>query len=447
MKVLAPLVFFKTLLLILFLLYGGVHLGPDEAQYWTWSQKLAPGYYSKPPGIAYQIALGTSLFGSTELGVRFGSLVIGIFLPFLIYYLARLSSLSPTQAMWAGIIWAFSPLGWLGSVLAITDGGMILFWTLACIVLLRQGSGWLLGFTVALGALFKWPIYLFWLFAFFYLWKKWDQRFILAALLSLLGLLPALWWNIDNDWATFRHVGATLQGGSGGIQAKGNPLEFLAAQVALLSPIFFVGMLMAYKKQEKPLRLSYLITLPSLALGTLLSLFMKIQGNWAIFAYPTAPLLIAHKSSKAWLLTGTLLSLAMVLGGYLFVPLKHNSGWEKLPFLLQQAGYNPETHFLVSDKYQNTSLLSFYSPEQKSAYFLNLRGDRLNQFSFWPSLKEEYLHKDGFFVTFEPSNPHLEPYFSTVETLSPMTLTPTKNAYLYKVTDYNGQEPTFSDKY
>jgi len=36
----------------------------DEAQYWAWSQNLDWGYFSKPPLIAWVIALPTSLFGN-----------------------------------------------------------------------------------------------------------------------------------------------------------------------------------------------------------------------------------------------------------------------------------------------------------------------------------------------------------------------------------------------
>lgn len=446
MKILSAVVLAKTALLILFILYGGVGLGPDEAQYWTWSQALAPGYYSKPPGIAYQIAWGTWLFGHTELGVRFGSLVIAALMPFLIYALAKRSYLSYSQATWAGVIWALCPLGWIGALLAITDGGMILFWTLACLCLLSERPWWLLGLTVAFGALFKWPIYSFWLFAFAY---RRDRKLLGAALLSLLGFLPAVWWNATHDWVTFRHVGATLQGGSGAVKGHSNFFEFIGAQIAFLSPIFFITMLLAYRKRAEGLRLSYLITLPSLVIGALLALFMKVQGNWAIFAYPTAPLLAVAGAGekKGWLYSGLALSLLMVLVGYLFVPLKHNTGWKELAPLLQQAGFDPQRHFLAADKYQNTAILSFYSPGQKRAYFLNLKGDRLNQFSFWSALKDDYLHGDGFFVTFEAEEPALAPYFATVEKLGPFPLTPQKQVTLYHVHNYNGKEPNTPVKY
>ena len=42
----------------------------DEAYYWTWSRRLAAGYYDHPPLVAYVIRLGTLLAGDTEFGVR-----------------------------------------------------------------------------------------------------------------------------------------------------------------------------------------------------------------------------------------------------------------------------------------------------------------------------------------------------------------------------------------
>src|SRR5215212_5096768 len=45
-------------------------LYPDEAQYWFWAQHPAFGYYSKPPLIAWLIALTTGMFGDGEFAVR-----------------------------------------------------------------------------------------------------------------------------------------------------------------------------------------------------------------------------------------------------------------------------------------------------------------------------------------------------------------------------------------
>ena len=45
-----------------------------------------------------------------------------------------------------------------------------------------------------------------------------------------------------------------------------------------------------------------------------------------------------------------------------------------------------------------TSLLSFYGPEKKLAFFFNIQGLRKNQFSYWPSMMERQTGKTGFFV-------------------------------------------------
>src|SRR5687767_13185304 len=46
-------------------------LATDEAYYWDWSRRLDLSYYSKGPLVAYLIRGSCSVFGDTELGVRF----------------------------------------------------------------------------------------------------------------------------------------------------------------------------------------------------------------------------------------------------------------------------------------------------------------------------------------------------------------------------------------
>ena len=42
----------------------------DEAQYWSWSREPSFGYYSKPPLIAWIIAVATSVCGDGEACIR-----------------------------------------------------------------------------------------------------------------------------------------------------------------------------------------------------------------------------------------------------------------------------------------------------------------------------------------------------------------------------------------
>jgi len=383
----------KAILIATLIFTGHIGLGPDEAQYWTWSQWLDWGYYSKPPGIAWEIALGTYLFGNTEFGVRSISLLIGSLIPIFIYTTARNCRLSPLQSFLAATALALSPVGILSSFLAITDGGMILFWTASLSYLCNKfDSGktinylWL-GFLILCGALFKWPIYLLWVAV--CLWG-YTNRILPGIALSLVALLPSVYWNATHEWSTFRHVSATVSGGHGPAQS-GNPLEFLGAQAVLLSPILFVLLLLAFWKLIKKwretgvgIRFCGLLTGILLLIGEVFSLFTKMQGNWAIFAYPSAFVLLGWslseygKTYRKWFIGG--IALSAVLCAILFSlplpyrinPFRHNIGWDQLTQAIHQSGYNPQADFLFGDKYQMARCTGFFRvrvvPEQHESH-------------------------------------------------------------------------------
>ena len=67
-------------LLIFRLLYVAtvpLDLVHDEAYYWDWSRQLDWGYYSKPPMVAWLIALSTWLAGPSTWAVRLPAVVLG----------------------------------------------------------------------------------------------------------------------------------------------------------------------------------------------------------------------------------------------------------------------------------------------------------------------------------------------------------------------------------
>ena len=501
------LILVKAALLILFIHSESIGLGPDEAQYWTWSKNLSFGYYSKPPGIAWQIFLGTLYAGDTELGVRLLSVVIGSLYPLLIYFLAWSLGLNTLACFFAGLMMAFIPLGVMGSFFAITDVGMLLFWILAClsasssIAQNKIPRYYLIGFFIALGALFKWPIYILWIFILLF-WS--FNRFMISKhaiggfIISLLGMIPALIWNIYHEFSTFRHVFSTIYVPKAVEPSlnmvRGNFLDFFGAQAALVSPILFALLLLSVwfiislrKEINSGLLFCGTITFSLLFIFLIASVFKKMQGNWVAYAYPTGLVFMAwvftekYPQCIKWVKSGLVLSLflcALVLSypslqrhlplktPFKINPFKHNLGWDVLKEELKNIGYDPNEHFLFSDTYQMTSILSFYSEEQKLAYFFNIHGLRKNQFSFWPSMKTERLGKTGFFVVCENA-PHnqkwteegiskvknlLQPYFEEIEFLEKKPLftvdaEPVKEALFFKCINYNGLEPEETQLY
>ena len=487
LKLLAVLFVVKGLMALL-IQFGGIHLMPDEAQYWTWSESLSYGYYSKPPGIAWQIRAGTALFGNTEFGVRFGALVISILLPMAIYGLSRAAGLLPRFCFWAATLFTLAPIGFASSIFATTDNGFLLFWTIAAAIFaksLLEGKApqfiWI-GVAIGLGSLFKWPVYLLWvpiLGMSLYL-KRFSKQALVAVGISLLGLLPSLLWNIQHDFATVRHVTTSVTPAGW----TGNPGAFLAAQIALFSPVIFVLLVMALssiggelKKMPHSIAFLWWTTVGCLGAIFALSCMKKVQGNWAVCAYPTAfPLLMSYCAMQSekifkWLRIGIIASLLMIASfpflPYSLNPCKEGIGWNRLAKGIKNAGYDPKEHFLFSDRYQMTSLLSFYPEEKKRAYFLNLQGHRKNQFSYWPSLKDEQLGKTGFFVevikgnnamkkafeVYDTFKTQLKPYFGNVSEMVTMIPLATDGTQVVKVAlvvrceNYNGQEPQQTKKY
>jgi 4-amino-4-deoxy-L-arabinose transferase-like glycosyltransferase len=496
------IVLVKACFISFFILYGEVGLGPDEAQYWTWSQRLDWGYYSKPPGIAWQIRAGTELFGNTEFGVRFGALLIGMAIPLATFFLAKASELEGRTAFWSGLTMAFIPLGVMASFLAITDGGLVLFWTLACIVLVNAlrsqnpPNYYLLGFLIGCGALFKWPIYIIWLFAFallFYFPKFSFLRLAGGVVISLIGLIPSFIWNVQHQWVTFRHVAGNITGTqiASEIPSKGNFFSFLGEQAILISPILFCLLVASFVylvrnrgKIPLPIYFCGMVSFLIFVFYSLFAVFKKVQGNWCDFAYPTAIVFLCWYALEKiprgtrYLQGGIALSGVLCVGAlsipyiqshglipkfaipYRFNPFRHNVGWNKLEEQLQLAGYNPEQNFLFSDKYQITSVLSFYTKNQKFAYFLNLQNLRQNQFFFWPRMVHQQIGQTGFFVAvensplFEKKFPKdreiyqhlLETYFKKVVFVGVFPLFSSqgkvlKAALIYKCIEYNGREP------
>lgn len=485
------------LLIIKIVSFWGVHaiglgLMPDEAQYWTWSRDLSYGYYSKPPGIAYEIAFGTLFFGDTECGVRFGALLLSFALSIGIYFLARQGGLQARYAFWSSIAFSLAPVGILSSVLATTDCGYLLFWTLAAAAFVkalledREHSFIKIGVLIGIGALFKWPAYALWIpIIIFSLWqRKLSCRFIAGFLISLIALIPSIIWNVQHDFATFKHVFRSVAPEG----CSANPVEFFVAQFGLASPLLFLLMIVSVfglgrQLRRLPLSISFYwwTTIGFFAVIFFLACFKRVHGNWAVGAYPTAfAMLFAYAAMKKesfmrWIQGGIIISIALAIFAftaserlpYRLNPWKEGLGWSRLGKGLKQSGYDPDKQFLFGDHYQVASLLSFYGEHHKRAYFMNLRNTRKNQFSYWPGMPEREMGKTGFYVTIVEGKhalqralekqarmkEELRSYFADVD--APLVIIPlqethgevVKVAVVLRAEGYNGKLPPETTKY
>jgi len=258
-------------------------------------------------------------------------------------------------------------------------------------------------------------------------------------LISLLGFIPALIWNWQNNFDTVRHLLA-LGGGGGGKseafdvgKAFARFFEYLGGQLAMISVFLLPLFIGAFRKvfQSKNEVKIYLLlpALMSWAAFAGLSFLTSIEVNWPVFAYGSLAILMAAwvcEQSLTWrkirnwgvgLSIG--LPLLFLLPDFTFLksilPIKKI---EKSAFR-RMAGYEPlaerlvtlrdslgiEDSYIFSETYHMASELSFYLPEHPQTYMLNM-GARKNQFDLWPGL-EQFVGKDevGIFVSWNYDSP------------------------------------------
>src|SRR4026208_373177 len=102
----------------------------DEAHYWMWSERLAPAYFSKGPGIAFAIRASTAVFGANEFGVRFFSPLLAAGTSLLLFYFGR-RLFGDIPALWLVLAVNVTSIFTYGGSLMTIDPLSIFFWTAA----------------------------------------------------------------------------------------------------------------------------------------------------------------------------------------------------------------------------------------------------------------------------------------------------------------------------
>jgi undecaprenyl-diphosphatase len=367
--------------------------------------------------IAWTIWLAGWLFGQTEFAVRLPT-VLGISFASACLCLLAARWFGWRTALHTAVV-SQSLLLLNGAALIATPDGLLLpCWAAACLHAALAGEGdalrhWLLtGLWFGLGLLSKYTMLLFPPCLFGALlctdagrrrllsWKPW-----LGLLTGLSLFTPVIIWNARHNWVTFRH--ALFQGGANtaSLFTTDYLAEFLGSQVGLLSPVLFVFLLAAWvqgRRSSLPQeRVSFLVwlSLPGFALFALLSLHVRVYGNWPAPAYLTALLLAAALyAGQRWWTAGV--SLAMATSAALLIHLLHpvlpiraeqdriafeTTGWNTLGHVIDKAlrqMERPDQTFIFGLRYQLASELAFYMKGQPQTVSVN-RWTRPNVYDFW----------------------------------------------------------------
>lgn len=481
---------------------GSFLLAPDETNYWQWSRHLAWGYHDQAPLIAWAIRASTWLLGPTEIGVRLPSLLALTITSAYALSLAR-RWVGPQAAFNAALLSQVILEFNVGGLMATPDGLQACAWAGAAYHVARayeedRLAQWLMGgFWFGFGLLSKYTMVLFLPGAYLFGLMIPAHRPCLAKArpyigvgLGLVMFLPVIYWNFQNDWNSVRHV-AYLGGANQAFAIHFKYLgDLLASQAALLSPLVFILMLMAWaavltKNISQPHWIySYFAftSLPTILFFLVLSLHTRIYGNWPGAAYVTAIVLVAalygpkkkpiFKMAKPtwgrrlwpWTIVtaGGMTAVILLQTVWPVFPVSTEldrtateiQGWDKLGKEvdhIRKQMPDPARTFLFGLRYQTASELAFYTPGQPDTVSIN-RWDRPNVYDYW--IKDaDLIGYDAVGVTTNPGayTSRLRQIFTRVDepvrldiyrkrpfSSSDKPTKPVKTYYLYKAYGFKG---------
>lgn len=301
-----------TALRVAALIFSSLELYPDEAQYWIWAQDLDWGFYSKPPLVAWIIAVSTTLFGDSDFAIRLPAPLLAGFTALMLFLSARRIA-GAAAGFWAAALYLTAPAVWVSASVIATDALLLPAWSAALYALLRLrggDGGWIsagaLGLAVGTGMLGKYAMVYFLGGTALAMWLDPASRRALlspkgalAAAVALAVVTPNLAWNAANEFATVSHTAANAAW-DGPLFNPAAMAEFIAAQIFLFGPIYFFALIAAlwaalkgWRSEDRtPLLLAFYM-LPPLLVVTAQSLISRAHANWAATAYAAATILVA----------------------------------------------------------------------------------------------------------------------------------------------------------
>jgi hypothetical protein len=337
------LVMALTLLRVIVLFYSMLNLGPDEAQYWSWSESLDFGYFSKPPMIAWVIAFTTSIFGDSEPMVRLSSPLIHAATAMVLFALGK-DLYDERTGFWVAATYITLPAVFFSSGLITTDVPLLFYWSCALFGLNRvlktkqMAYAVLTGLAIGLGFMSKYAMVYFLLCGLVFLlpskthrWLFWSRQGAVILLLTILCILPNIYWNAKWGFPTFTHTAANANW-QGDMFNFDKMAGFVGSQFGVFGPILFGLLIFGAAKTflskqtgPSPHRSSDLFLLsfclPILFVAITQSFLSRANANWAATAYIASTLFVAAWTLRQnWrpLLAGSA-ALHCAIGAFLYV--------------------------------------------------------------------------------------------------------------------------------
>jgi hypothetical protein len=432
----------------------GVPLFFDEAQYWDWSRRLAFGYFSKPPLLAWLIGATTGFLGQTEAAIRLvaplSHAVAAIFIGLAGYRLRGATLSGARLGGLAALTYLTVPGVAVSSGISSTDAPVLACWAIALYAFIRalDSNAWrwwlVTGVAIGFGLMAKYIMALFAIAGALFLLAAPDRRKAVslsracgALALALSIVAPNIAWNAANAFATFGHTAANANLG-GALFNPGKMVEFVGAQFGVFGPIPFailIGLLATFGRWWRDERARLLMILAALPLLIIIaqSFVSRAHANWAAPAYVAASLLVAAWADRTarWIIPLTLaLHLAiqvpiahfdrlLAVAGY-DPPVKHdpfrrNRGWDDIGRkIAKRLDERPGAVLLADDRMPLVEMLYYAQAAQVVKW--NPGGARRDHYDLSTSMRD-LVGRDVLLMTKTPGAVHVRPYFASVTPL------------------------------
>jgi hypothetical protein len=382
-----------TLLRLVGLKFSVVDLFYDEAQYWSWSRDLAWGYYSKPPLLAWVIALAEHVCGSDEWCIRAPSPIFHGATSIVAYAIGRFLYDGRT-GFWAALLTALGTGVVFSSRIISTDVPLLFFWALALLAYLHllAAPSWrwaiVLGASIGLGLLSKYAMIYFLpgMALAAVVSKRARLAFArpeiwLALGLAVVVVAPNIAWNVSNSFATFQHTGGLVVGEPVRPSSM-RGLEFLGSQFAVFGPIAFAvaavaTLRLASPRLPEPDRILVAFFIPALVIVTVFAITVKAYANWAavscVSGAVVAAAILSRHQARWWVGAGVTLGIAtqLTLIGtdaiadrlslpHLANPYRRTIGWREFATTAGQVARQVGAKTIASGSRSELSELQYY---------------------------------------------------------------------------------------
>ncbi len=365
-------------------------LSADEAYYWMWSQFPQLSYYDHPGFVSWLWGLGASLQNHSLVAKIPAVLLMHLSQLFFLFTWKRIDPRAPLVL--ALCLLMAHPMTGLGGLLLTPDLPLFVFWMLSFILFVdiatklstNQNASLLcyclLGICLGLGFSSKYMMVLFaaqlllWIGVLLFtdrifLKKISPLGLLLVLLFGVVGSLPPLIWNFQNDWVSFQFQ---MDHGFGGPQFQWQWLtDYVLGTLILCLPFAFI-----YFKNVR-LR-DYLVPQKRILLFCFISAFFPflfflkssfhghVELNWPSMAYPFLIMLalaISPSLKPFKIYCGLMLGITFIFYAFLLLKPSVLKGkiYDEFILLKQRSQIAREFQPLWTCDYQSASLFSFYS--------------------------------------------------------------------------------------